>query len=306
MKIIRFEKAVYTLPLLFGSSAHTYRVDKIQKFAQSKYNLKLPIDSFYGAPTNSLWNGGRPPYYADSMIDDGTKQYYENIDAHKYLTYTNYCAGDYLDDPVSNLSLELLSKDDGVVITDERLHQYIRKTYPKLKTKSSVVKVTKEQPIKRSVDYYNQLLDIYDYVVLHPDDNINLDLITQIKDLSRVEVLIDERCTRNCGVRDLHYNINAQRNLPIEDRDNSILEQEVDLWSKYCPREKSILMKNGKEKLDILVNTIDEIQDLYDIGIYKFKTSGRGSLLRESFALKKFLYVSIKDERTRTTLEYFL
>ena len=79
MKIIRFEKAVYTLPLLFGSATHTYRVDKIQKFAQSKYNLKLPIDSFYGAPTNSLWNGGRPPYYADSMIDDGTKQYYENI-----------------------------------------------------------------------------------------------------------------------------------------------------------------------------------------------------------------------------------
>jgi hypothetical protein len=44
----------------------------------------------------------------------------------------------------------------------------------------------------------------------------------------------------------------------------------------------------------------------YDIGIYKFKTSGRGSTLGESFALKKFLHVSIKDERTRNTLEYFL
>jgi hypothetical protein len=304
--MIRFKKAVFTLPILFGSAMYVDMISKIQKFAKSKYNLKLPIDSFYGAPTNSLWNGGRPPYYNDSIVGNGTKQYYENIDAHKYLTYTNYCAGDYLDDPVSNLSLELLSKDDGVIITDERLHKYIRKTYPKLKTKASVVKVTREQPKKRTADYYNKLLDEYDYIILHPDDNINLDLITQIKDLSRVEVLIDERCTRNCTVRDLHYDLNAQFNIPIEDRDNSIMEQEVKLWTEYCPREKSIDLKNGKEKLDILINTIDELQDLYDMGIHRFKTSGRGSTLNESFAIKRFLNIFIKDERTRNTLEYFL
>jgi collagenase-like PrtC family protease len=305
-RIKRFEKAVYTLPILFGSMMHTDRVAKIQKFSQKKYNLKLPIDSFFGAPTNSLWNGGRPPHYTEFIVGDWTKQYYENIDAHKYLTYTNYLAGDYLDDWISNLSLEMLSKDDGVIITDERLYKYIRKTYPKLKTKASVVKVSKEQPHERSADYYNQLLDRYDYILFHPDDNTNLDLIAQVKDLSRVEVLIDERCTRNCPIRDLHYNINAQRNLPVKDRDNSILEQEDNLWNNMCPREKSIFLKNGKEKLDILVNTIDEIQDLYDMGIHRFKTSGRGSALNESVALKKFLYVAIKDEQTRNTLEYFL
>ena len=304
--MIRFKKAVYTLPLLFGSLTHTDSVAKIQKYAQSKYNLKLPIDSFWGAPTNSLWNGGRPPYYIDSTIGDWTKQYYKNIDAHKYLTYTNYLAGDYLNDSVSNLSLEMLSKDDGVIITDERLYKYIRKTYPKLKTKASVVKITKEQPNKRSADYYNQLLDRYDYILLHPDDNTSLDLIAQIKDLSRVEVLIDERCTRNCTVRDLHYNINAQLNLPVKDRDSSITKQQTALWTNMCPREKSVFLKNGKEKLDILVNTIDELQDLYDMGIHRFKTSGRGSALNESFAIRRFLHMAIKDERTRNTLEYFL
>jgi len=306
MNILRFEKAVYTLPILFGSALHIDRVAKIQKYSQSKYNFKLPIHSFYGAPTNSIWNGGRPPYYNDSMVSNKTKQYYKNIDAHKYLTYTNYLAGDYLDDPVSNLALKMLSKDDGVIITDERLHKYIRKTYPKLKTKASVVKITKEQPNERSAEYYNQLLDRYDYILLHPDDNTDLDLITQIKDLSRVEVLIDERCTRNCRVRDLHYDINAQSNIPIRDRDSNIMEQEGTLWSKYCPREKAVVLKNGKEKLDILVNTLDEIQDLYNMGIRRFKTSGRGSELKESYALKKFLFVAIKDERTRNTLEYFL
>ena len=306
MNILRFEKAVYTLPILFGSSLHINRVAKIQKYSQSKYNFKLPIHSFYGAPTNSIWNGGRPPYYNDSIVSNKTKQYYENIDAHKYITCTNYLAGDYLNDPVSNLTLEMLSKDDGVIITDERLHKYIRKTYPFLKTKSSVLKVTKEQPTKRSAKYYNQLLDRYDYIVLHPDDNTDLDLIAQIKDLSRVEVLIDERCTRNCPVRDLHYNVNAQHNLPIEDRDNDIMEQEAALWSKYCPRGKAIVLKNGKEKLDILVNTLDEIQDLYNMGIRRFKTSGRGPALKETSALKRFFFVAIKDEQIRNTLEYFL
>jgi hypothetical protein len=306
MKITRFEKAVYTLPILFGSKMTTSRIGYIQKYSQSKYNLKLPIDSFYGAPPSSVWNGGRPPHYVGAIEGLGTKQFYESIDAHKYLTYTNYLAGDYLDDPVSNLSLEMLSKDDGVIITDERLHRYIRKTYPFLKTKSSVVKVTKEQPKKRSADYYNQLLDVYDYIVLHPDDNTNLDLIAQIKDLSRVEVLIDERCTRDCPVRDLHYNINAQYNLPIKDRDKNIMDQESSLFNNMCPREKAVVLKNGKEKLDILVNTTDELQDLYDMGIHRFKTSGRGPVIMELVAINRFFDIAIQDEQTRNTLKYFL
>ena len=306
MKITRFEKAVYTLPILFGSKMTTSRIGYIQKYSQSKYNLKLPIDSFYGAPPSSVWNGGRPPHYVGAIEGIGTKQFYDSIDAHKYLTYTNYLAGDYLDDPVSNLSLEMLSKDDGVIITDERLHRYIRKTYPFLKTKSSVVKVTKEQPKKRSADYYNQLLDVYDYIVLHPDDNTNLDLIAQIKDLSRVEVLIDERCTRDCPVRDLHYNINAQYNIPIKDRDKNIMDQESSLFNNMCPRAKAVVLKNGKEKLDILVNTTDELQDLYDMGIHRFKTSGRGPVIMELVAINRFFDIAIQDEQTRNTLKYFL
>jgi len=303
---IRFENATFTLPILFGSYVNNQGVSNIQKHAQTKFNFKLPIDSFYGAPWGMIWNGGRPLHYQDSGINNHTIPYYKSIDAHRYITCTNYLAGDYLDDPTSNQALEMLLEGDGVIITDERLHKYIRKTYPKLKTKSSIVKVTKDQPNKRTVDYYNQLLDAYDYVVLHPDDNSKTDFISQIKDLSRIEVLIDERCTANCPVRDLHYDLNAHHNLPIEDRDSDILDQEEELFSKLCPREKSIMGKNGKWKLDILVNTKDEISVLYDLGIRKFKTSGRGAPMLELYAIKRFLDVAIKDEQTRNTLEYFL
>ena len=305
--MIRFEKATFTLPLLFGSLNNKNLVAKLQKFAEKKYDLTLPIHSFYGAPTNALWNGGRPPYYSDSIIDDSVSDYYDEIGANCYLTYTNHLAGDYLDDPVSNLSLEKLSgSDNGVIITDERLNSYVRKNFPHLKTKASVIKSTKEMPHERTTDYYNSLLDRYDFVVLHPDDNTNLDLIDSIKDKDRLEVLIDERCTKDCRVRDLHYDVNAQYNIPIENRDSDILNQEVTLWDKLCPREKSITLRNGKEKLDVLVNNNKEIQDLYDMGIYKYKTSGRGSQLREVFAIQKFLWVAIDDEDTRNTLEYFL
>ena len=303
---IRFEKAVFTLPLLFGSAMNHHGISKIQKHAEVKFNFKLPIDSYYGAPWGCLWNGGRPlvPHH-DAVINDHTITYLESIDAHKYVTCTNYMAGNYLDDPVSNKIMELLSDGDGVIITDERLHTYIKKTYPKLKTKSSIVKVTKDQPNKRTVDYYNQLLDLYDYVVLHPDDNNELDVISQLNDLSRVEVLIDERCTRNCPVRDLHYDLNAQHNVPVKDQDANILDQEEELFGKLCPREKSIMQKNGKWKLDILVNTIDEIGDLYELGIHRFKTSGRGSPIHEIHAVNRFLDVAIEDEQIRITLEYF-
>ena len=145
-----------------------------------------------------------------------------------------------------------------------------------------------------------------DYIVLHPDDNLELDLVSKIKDLSRVEVLIDERCTRDCPVRDLHYNINAQYNLPIKDRDNSIMEQENSLWQNMCHREKAVVLKNGKEKLDILVNTTDELQDLYDMGIHRFKTSGRGPVIKELVAGNRFFDIAIQDEQARNTLKYFL
>jgi hypothetical protein len=100
--------------------------------------------------------------------------------------------------------------------------------------------------------------------------------------------------------------VNAQYNIPLDTRDSNILSQEIDLWGKLCPREKTIVMKNGKEKLDVLINNNREIQDLYDMGIYKYKTSGRGNQLHESFAIKKFLYTAIDDEDMRNTLEYFL
>jgi hypothetical protein len=282
---------------------------KLQKYSKEKYSITLPITSLYGAPCGTVWNGGRPPFYRATIIDENVVEYYNSVHSDCYLTYSNHLAGNYLEDYIGNLSLEALeysSNTGGVIITDDRLLDHVLKSFPTLKTKSSIVKVTKDRPKVRDYKYYNSLLDRYDYIVLHPDDNKDTAILEGIKDISRVEVLIDERCTEKCTVRDIHYDINAQHNLPIEDRISDLESVEAKLWSTQCPRVKSINMIKGKEKYDVLINTVEEIQHLYNLGIRKFKTSGRGSVYNESFAIRRFLDVAVGDEKARNTLWYFL
>lgn len=298
-----------SLPILYGSVDSDKLIPKMQQYFWNRTQQKLPISYVYGSP-NTCWNGGRPLSYLTN-VGNHTPEYFSHVHndlgANIFLTYTNFMAGDYLDDPMGNRSLNYLSEvtggEDGVTLVDDRLLDHVRLNHPKLKTKASVIKVSKEKPTSRDSSYYNNLLDRYNTVMLHPDDNTNYDLINGIQDISRIEVLVDERCTKNCPVRDMHYDINAQYNVGnISEAD----EKSKHMFSKLCPREKMIDNVKGKGKLDILVNSIEEVDKLVSLGVRLFKTSGRGDAYKESFAIRRFLDVAVSDEDLRNAMGYFL
>lgn len=222
---------------------------------------KLPIKGIYGCFKHA-WNGGRT---GRNLQEYTTQQnlatYLDRLHRNGVFanwTFTNYFID--VNDKIGNEILEV-SSGDVVVITEEALLHYVRKHYPAIKTKASIVKMAKEMPKKRTAEYYNSLLDRFDYIVLHPDDNGDHDLISSIRDISRVEVLANEVCARDCGSRRLHYDIISRENK--RDKHTPIKMKETELFRNICP----IRIDDSKP----LVLTTKDVDILYGLGIRTFK-----------------------------------
>lgn len=65
--MLRFDKAKFTLPILFGSITSDEVMSQLTKFSSKKFNLDLPIHAYYGS-MNCVWNAGRPNQYNTNTI----------------------------------------------------------------------------------------------------------------------------------------------------------------------------------------------------------------------------------------------
>ena len=95
-------------------------------------------------------------------------------------------------------------------------------------------------------------------------------------------------------------------NSPDEEVKSRAMKAEKRLFEMMCPRNKSFQVKNHKEKYDICANTVSELDNLYNLGIKKFKTSGRGDKAKEEVAIRRFLDVAVKNEKARLTFALYV
>lgn len=305
-------EASYSLPILFGTEQSLNPLKSLKEISRLKFHHNLPIQNIYGSPSDAVWNGGRNLENAEirRFFEGDVERYFryvhELLDTNMFLTFSNHLAGDYLNDKVSNFVLDSLialkNKNSGVIISDDRLLDYIKGITDNITTKASILKSTVEKPLRRSVEYYNDLLARYDILCLHPDDNQNLELISKLDDVSRVEILVDERCTADCRVRDKHYIYLNESNVPHTKED--AMAKESKLLQTQCLKNRytNDPVKNFKSTLAVL--KYGEIEQLYNIGIRKFKTSGRGDYIMESMAINKFLDMVVTDEDEKIELTY--
>ena len=82
------------------------------------------------------------------------------------------------------------------------------------------------------------------------------------------------------------------------------MEKESKLLQTQCLKNRytNDPVKNFKSTLAVL--KYGEIEQLYNIGIRKFKTSGRGEYIMESMAINKFLDMVVTDEDEKIELIY--
>ncbi len=256
---------------------------------KDRWNAILPIESVHGCLLYIPWNSGRLisikkiSKWNKNDIESLYKEYNDR-DITIYNTFSNHLLNkSHLSNEDGNMILELLSQgnSNGIIVSSDLLSKYVKKNYPTLKQKSSIIKVSVEHPHERSTDIYLKLLDRYDTVVLHPDDNFNLDLMESLSSYGdRIEILVNEPCVVNCTIRKAHYDAVSKRGLSWQSK-LSLDNDENYEWNFFNLTEAMDCGLDIADKKSITrrscQNSDKEIKVMYDMGYRHFKLQGRDS-----------------------------
>ena len=191
------------------------------------YNFTAPKANLFGTPSN-IWAGGQIP----GIYGEFKKETLKNLYAYLQQNLTN---------PILNFSNTNLTKEDlkdeyanfiletsfeynaRFIVYSDYLRDYIKEKNPDATVVASVIKAncrfqgpnkTEEATIENETNYYNKLLKEYDIVVVRPE--YSKDILPYhpeyIDDISRLEVLINQPCIKNCPKMPEHYKCTEKLN----------------------------------------------------------------------------------------------
>ncbi len=262
------------------------------------FGVKPPVNSVSGS-RNVLWNAGR---VAPDHVNHGANKatYAQRLAAYKkfgvncYYTFSNNRITEkHLADKTCNEMLQAMVENDhdgdGVIFSSDLLANYIRKNYPSLKLKVSVIKSDIERAEGRDAQWYNDLADKYDIVVLQPDDNFNIELLSSLEKKEKFELLVNEPCVQDCRFRKRHYDETAQ--IAIGGYKNfSKLNKFYDVgglckiqnYTHHDPRMRTNVRACRLSR--------GELKELYDMGFRLFKLQGRNNQTQLAYDMSHFMY----------------
>ncbi len=288
-------EAQWNVPGLFVFDQIYFNLWEIDKEYMSG---KPPIHSISGS-RNVRWNSGR---VTKSNSNKGaTKEAYMNrlkgYKAHgvnAFYTFSNTLITEAdLKDRECNEMLEAMVEvghdGDGVILCSDILSDYLREKYPTLKQKVSVVKSDVERPDGRDAQWYNDLAERFDIVVLQPDDNFNLELLKDIKNKEQFELLVNEGCVKDCSLRKNHYEDMSK--VAISGYNDFAPLEKYGKIGGVCgqfnyshpdpsqrPKQVSCRMKKS------------EVKELYDLGFRYFKLQGRTNPVLLAYDISYYMY----------------
>lgn len=100
---------------------------------------------------------------------------------------------------------------NGVIVSSDLLAEYIKKTYPTIEIIASQVKPTVEVGLGNdTVEYYNNLFNLYDMVVVNPFKINDGEFLEKLENHDRVEFIVNHRCLPNCPMASKHYILQEQ------------------------------------------------------------------------------------------------
>lgn len=194
----------------------------------------IEIASLFGDFPTSKWNGGRFAGGGDQCSAEYITNVIRVINAEGIpirYTYTNPLLTEAdLDDPYCNFCMK--AADNGmneVIVFSPILEEYIRKTYPNFKITSSTCKEIKD------INALNEeLAKDYNIVVLDYNLNNQFDLLSQIKEKERCELLVNSLCPPNCPRRGEHYRFMANQEMIALKNRKLPAEKQMEVPKWYC------------------------------------------------------------------------
>lgn len=237
-----------------------------------------PFSIVHGAPL-CTWNSGRVLKHlmreAEEIRTAGLE--YEKRNIALYYTFTNLNLGaEHMNDPMGNAMLTFAGNHNptgrnAVILASDALLEHVRTNHPGLRVVSSILKITNGGG-KGKLDTYKRFADIYDEVMVHPDDVLNYDLLEKLEDKERYILLVNEYCIRHCPLRARHYSELSKQALNYFGHD--ITEFDKKQSTNGC-RDLGTLLTH--EKHSVLALNTPEITRLREMGFRHFKLQGRGN-----------------------------
>ena len=258
--------ASYSVPGLFLYSDLIYAaLDQVK----AKFDYDIPVKFIYGSP-QVRWNCGRPVLvdhgYTDADLEAELRKAVDRGITPLLPFSSPVITEEELADPRGNVLLSLLDRlGGGVIVVSSLLEDYIRTNYPNIQLHASVIMTC--YGADRTPDYYRDLSRRYDRYVVHPDDNFDLDLLDQLP-RQGAEIMVNERCVRNCPQRGDHYLANAQDQITMIEGG-----REFTGFLDRCPNVPDFKQQTTRERNASL--TARECQDIRAMGYDLFKLQGR-------------------------------
>lgn len=258
----------------------------------------VEVASVYGTFPQSMWNGGRTMSgICDKKYVKAVVRAFEKVDIPIRFTFSNpLITEEHLDDEFCNFVLKTAHNGkNGVIVVSPVLEKYIRENYPKYKVTSSTCKrITDLNTLNSELD------KTYDIVVIDYDFNNKFDLLEQVKDKERCELLVNACCRPNCPNRVQHYHdiglsqiyycehLKKNPNKPFRPEDYGI---KVDA-NLNCPYMNYDAVDVRQHSTHI---SPDDIYEKYlPMGFNQFKIEGRTSNVFN--LIETYIYYMIKPE----------
>lgn len=192
-----------------------------------EYGIELPNANLFGSP-KCAWDGGRCATIIeplDSKTILRAFRYVKELNATPSLTFSKtVITKEDLEDEYSNLILDIaLEIGAKFIVCSDVLKNYIKEKKSDAHIIASVIKPAlrfqgkdkiEEPTVEAETNFYNELLKEYDTVVVRPEycdalaENPSL-----IDDISRIEVLINQVCIKDCPKMPDHYRYLESYNL---------------------------------------------------------------------------------------------
>lgn len=226
------------------------------------------IKYVYGAPRCN-WSGGRPSNVGIKNLKLIERIIYKikEYDVTPSFTFTNTgITKELLKDDFCNSLLKIIAESGSeVILVSDLLYEHVKNKYPNIRLCASVLQSTFQNiKGKNEAEHINKLTDKYDRVVIRPEYAIIKDGdFSEIKDVSKLELVVNQGCAMNCYCANDEYRL-------IEYLDKGLITHEEfqEKASKICPRDTGIIKETNLVPENLVNKCIQA-------GITKLKLNGR-------------------------------
>ena len=240
------------------------------------------IGAIFGAFPGCMWNGGR--YLAGTVeeaIMDKAVEYFNKAGIPVRWTWTNPMLNE--EDLKDKLCNRLTKKHENglneILVNNDLTETYFREAFPMYPLISSTTKrITNIEALN------NELSKDYKLVVVDYDFNNDWELLNQIQQPQKCELLINPICNPRCPYRKRHYEIigSMQKN-DYTNRD-SVVED--------CMAQGRFI--HEVKKLPTFISVDDLYNKYVPAGFRHFKIEGRGTCPLKP--MEWYLYYLVKPE----------